>query len=64
VKRLILISAIFFLSACTTTQYVTVPLDVPVRPTYATVTSDELMCMTTDAYTRLAISIKQRNTTN
>ena len=60
-RKSILLIAIFFLSACAGPRYTTTALKLPPTPVYEKVSSDELQCLSNDAYKRLAISIKQRN---
>jgi len=60
-KTLILASAIFFLSSCATTKYVSIPIPLPEQPSYVKVSATELSCLTDATYVRLALSITQRN---
>lgn len=60
-RRLTVLAAAIFLSSCAAkTLYVTTPLPLPPAPDYATVYGEELMCLTEDAYSRLAVTVMQR----
>lgn len=60
-KILIALVAIFLSSCAAKTVYVTTPLPIPPEPDYVKVYGEDLMCLTEDAYMRLAITVTQRN---